>query len=247
MNAFIREIITACNGGPALAVDALIRDLRRELRRVRVRENAAPMQAYMKSEMPFLGVQTKPLRAACRKVFGARPIDSFDEWRASVLAIWRGARFREERYAAIELTGSPAYREFQLMKTLPMYAEMISTGAWWDVVDPIATQRLGGLLRRYPGSMSKKMRAWSGSRDIWRRRSSIICQVKFKDGTDVELMFDCIRPSMGEKEFFLRKAIGWALREYAKVDPKKVKSFVRRHEQALSGLSKREALKHVGG
>jgi 3-methyladenine DNA glycosylase AlkD len=228
-----------------MAEQGLIDALRLELRRVSVAANAAPMQAYMKSDMPFLGVQTGPLRAACRKVFEARPLGSFDEWRGCVLAMWRSARYREERYAAIELTGRPAYGRFQLMKALPMYAEMVKSGAWWDLVDPVATRRLGGLLRRYPGSMAGKMRAWSRSRDIWRRRSSIICQVKFKQETDVELMFDCIRPSMREKEFFLRKAIGWALREYAKVDPFEVAAFVRRHEHELSGLSKREALKHV--
>lgn len=201
----------------------------------------------MKSEMPFLGVQSAGLRRACRKVFPAHPLESFEDWRGTVLELWHSARYREERYAAIELTGHRAYRRFQMMKALPMYAAMVSSGAWWDVVDPIATQRLGALHGRYPRSMATKMRAWSRSRDIWRRRSAIISQLKLKGETDSGLLFDCIRPSMSSSEFFLRKGIGWALREHAKSFPEEVLDFVRRHASELSGLSKREALKHLGG
>jgi 3-methyladenine DNA glycosylase AlkD len=226
---------------------ALIKAIRGELRRRRVPENAAPMQAYMKSKMPFLGVQSAELRAACRKVFPEYPLESFDGWRETVLELWQTARYREERYAAIELTGHRAYRRFQLMKSLPMYTKMVSSGSWWDVVDPIATQRLGVLHLRYPVGMASKMRAWSRSRDIWRRRSAIISQLKLKRGTDSELLFECLQPSMSSNEFFLRKAIGWALREHAKSFPEQVVQFVRLHEGELSGLSKREALKHVGG
>jgi 3-methyladenine DNA glycosylase AlkD len=230
-----------------MASTALIAAVRRELQRRRVPENAAPMRAYMKSAMPFLGVHARELRTACGRVFPEYILESFDEWRETVMAMWRGARYREERYATIELTGFRAYRRFQLMKALPVYATMVTSGAWWDLVDPIATQRLAGLLGRYPRGMASKMRAWSRSRDIWKRRSAIICQLKLKGDTDSGLLFDCILPSLHEKEFFLRKAIGWALREHAKTFPEEVVDFVGRHETALSGLSKREALKHIGG
>ncbi len=205
------------------------------------------MRAYMKSKMPFLGVQSGQLRAACRKVFHEYQLESFDDWQETVLELWQAARYREERYAAIELTGHRAYRPFQLMKALPMYATMVSSGAWWDLVDPIATQRLGVLHRRRPSSMATKMRVWSRSRDIWKRRSAIISQLKLKNATDSELLFDCIRPSMSSTEFFLRKGIGWALREHAKSFPEEVLRFVRLHDAELSGLSKREAMKHLGG
>jgi 3-methyladenine DNA glycosylase AlkD len=238
---FIREIIAT------MVSAALIKAVRRELRRRRVPENAAPMQAYMKSKMPFLGVQTGEMRAACRSVFAGHPLESFDDWRETVLELWHSARYREERYVAIELTGHRAYRRFQLMKSLPMYGKIVSTGAWWDLVDPIATQRLGILHRRCADGMAAKMRTWSRSRDIWRRRAAIISQLKLKRETDSKLLFDCIRPSMSSSEFFLRKGIGWALREHAKSFPEEVLDFVRRHEEELSGLSKREALKHLGG
>ena len=90
------------------------------------------------------------------------------------------------------------------------------------------------------------MLAWSRDADIWKRRSAILCQLTFKEDTDLDLLYACIKPSLGRKEFFLRKAIGWALRAYAWTDPKEVQRYVRQHERSLSPLSRREALKNVG-
>jgi 3-methyladenine DNA glycosylase AlkD len=167
-------------------------------------------------------------------------------WRRDVLGIWRGARFREERYAAIELTGDRLARPFQRMDALPMYEEMVVTGAWWDLVDALATKRLGEILKNEPAPMRKAMRAWSRSDDLWRRRSAILCQNSFKKDTDLDFLFACIEPSLGSKEFFLRKAIGWALRQYAWTDPQEVVRWVEANRARLAPLSVREALKNVG-
>jgi len=202
------------------------------------------MQAYMKSAMPYLGIQTPDLRAICRRLFQAHPIESASAWRETCLQIWREAQFREERYAAIGLTGFRFYRPFQTLETLPMYEEMIVTGAWWDFVDSIASKRLGPLLRLYPARMRKEMLKWSRGKDMWKRRSAILCQLGFKGGTDLELLYASIEPSLPSKEFFLQKAIGWALRQYAWTDPHEVARYVREHEKELSALSKREALKN---
>lgn len=202
------------------------------------------MQAYMKSAMPYLGIQTPDLRAICRRLFQAHPIESASAWRETCLQIWREAQFREERYAAIGLTGFRFYRPFQTLETLPMYEEMIVTGAWWDFVDSIASNRLGPLLRLYPARMRKEMLKWSRGKDMWKRRSAILCQLGFKGGTDLELLYASIEPSLPSKEFFLQKAIGWALRQYAWTDPHEVARYVREHEKELSALSKREALKN---
>lgn len=223
----------------------MIAAVRRALRERADPVKAGPMQAYMKSEMPYLGVQTVERRAACRAVFGEHPLDPFEQWRDGVLVLWRKARFREERYAAIELTGYGLYDRFQTLETLPIYEEIVVTGAWWDYVDTIAANRLGGLLRGYPKAMKTEMRQWSKDDDLWKRRSAILCQLNLKQETDPRLLYDCIRPSLGSTEFFLRKAIGWALREYAKTDPQEVRRFVRAHDSRLSGLSKREALKNL--
>jgi 3-methyladenine DNA glycosylase AlkD len=182
--------------------------LREELARVAIPEKARGMQAYMKSAMPYLGVPAPALRVACTKVFAAFPLPTEAAWRKAVLSLWRGAEHREERYAAIELTGDRRACAFQTMETLPMYEEMIVTGAWWDYVDGIASHRLGHLLAGYPREMKGAMLSWSRSSDLWKRRSSILCQLRFKERTDLRLLYACIEPSLERREFFLRKAIG---------------------------------------
>ena len=223
----------------------LVRAVRSALRERADPAKAKPMQAYMRSEMPYLGVQTPALRAACRDVFARFPLAVSEAWRDTVLALWREATHREERYAAIELTEQRQYRRFQVLDTLPMYEELIVTGAWWDYVDVVASHRLGALLRDFPTPMKKHMRSWARSNDIWKRRSAILCQLGMKEVTDLALLYECIERAAGEKEFFLRKAIGWALREYAKSDPDEVRRYVREKEGVLGALSKREAMKNL--
>jgi 3-methyladenine DNA glycosylase AlkD len=203
------------------------------------------MQAYMKSAMPYLGVQTPVFRKIVRPLLAAHPLGSFDEWCDTILVLWRKAAYREERYAAIEIAGHHRYREFRTLDALPMYEEMITSGAWWDYVDAIATRQLGEILRKHTAPMSATMRAWSCSDNLWKRRSAILAQLNFKKDTDLKLLYDCMEPSLGASEFFLRKGIGWALRQYARTDPREVLRYVRRHEAQLSPLSKREALRHI--
>lgn len=220
--------------------------LRERLRQVAEPARASAMQAYMKSEMPYLGVSAVPLRKVCRELFGALSWSNARSWRIDVLSIWRRAEFREERHAAIELAGVKAAVPFHEVSSLPMYEEMIVTGAWWDYVDAIATQRLWTMLEYEPARMTPAMLAWSTDPDLWKRRSAILCQIKAKDRTDLDLLYACIEPSLDSKEFFLRKAIGWALRQYAWTDPAEVRRYVAEKGDRLSPLSRREALKNVG-
>lgn len=218
---------------------------RRELRRVANPRNAPMMQAYMKSAMPYHGVSAPLLREACKKIFAQLELPSRAIWRSRVLDLWRGATHREERYVAIALTGEKRAAEFQTPAVMPLYEEIIVSGAWWDYVDGVASHRVGPILRNHPAAMRKKMLAWSESENIWKRRTSIICQLGFKRNTDLELLYACIEPSLDSSEFFLRKAIGWALRQLAWTDPAEVKRYVRRNKDRLSGLSYREALKNI--
>jgi 3-methyladenine DNA glycosylase AlkD len=224
---------------------ALVRALRRELRAHADPARAEGARAYMKSTMPFHGLDARTLRAACKRVFAEHPLGSFEAWRGTVLTLWREARHREERYAAIELTGLRAYREYQTLDAVPMYEELIVDGAWWDLVDAVAVHRIGPILRAYPREMKKLLLAWSKGDDLWKRRSAILAQVAFKKDTDTRLLYACIEPSLARREFWLRKAIGWALRAYAWHAPGEVARYVRENEARLSGLSKREALKNV--
>jgi 3-methyladenine DNA glycosylase AlkD len=223
----------------------LLLRVRSELSALGNPERASGAQAYMKSAMPYHGVAAPPLRAACKRIFADLALPSRDIWRGHVLDLWRGARYREERYVAIELTGEKRARAFQTPAEMPLYEEIIVTGAWWDYVDAVASHRVGTILRDYPAPMKKKMLAWSKSGNLWKRRTSIICQLGFKQNTDLDLLYACIEPSLDSKEFFLRKAIGWALRQYAWTDAAEVKRYVRRNRTRLSGLSQREALKNV--
>jgi 3-methyladenine DNA glycosylase AlkD len=218
--------------------------VREALEAVAEPSSAPAMQAYMKSAMPYLGVSTVPRRAALKTVFAELVWSDSATWQADVLALWHGATHREERYAAIELTAVKAARGFQRIDALPMYEEMIVSGAWWDYVDEIAGHRLWTLLQNDRAAMRDTMLAWSTDADMWKRRSSILCQLPAKRETDLDLLYACIEPSIGSAEFFLRKAIGWALRQYAWTDPDEVARYVAANEDRLSGLSKREALKN---
>jgi 3-methyladenine DNA glycosylase AlkD len=204
----------------------------------RARPDKAPdVQAYLKSAMPLYGVP----RAGHREIARGLPaLEGFEAWRSFVLELWRGAERREERYVALDVIALPRYRAFRTMDALPLYEELIVTGAWWDLVDPIATRRLEEL---WP-DVVPVLREWSVSEDLWLRRSAILAQVHRKAQTDFALLAELIEPNRGDREFFIRKAIGWALREFAKTDPEAVAAYCDAHE--LSGLSRREALKHRG-
>ncbi len=203
------------------------------------------MQAYMKSAMPYHGVPAPLLRQTCKAAFGDLSFTDASHWQEFVLHLWRRARFREERYAAMYVAGHRSALAFQNPSAMKVYEELIVTGAWWDYVDDIASHRVGPILRDHPGRMRRKMLAWSKSANLWKRRTSIICQLGFNADTDLGLLYACIEPSLGSREFFLNKAIGWALRQYAWTDGDEIKRYVRAHGARLSALSRREALKNI--
>ena len=201
----------------------LVRDTRQALKNAANPVTAAGMQAYMKSVMPCRGVSAPLQKRLWRELFAAHPLTAHDEWRDVVLELWRGAKFREERYAAIALIDARAYKPFLSTNDLPMLEEMIVTGEWWDLVDALATHPLGDVLRQDPGRVGRVMRKWAKSPDMWKRRAAILSQIRFKADTDLQLLYDCIEPNLADREFFIRKAIGWALRSLAWTNPREVK------------------------
>jgi 3-methyladenine DNA glycosylase AlkD len=209
-------------------------------------EKAEGMRAYMRSEMPFRGVQKPARKQLLGHLFAAHPFDAPGPWREAVLALWREAAYREERYAALALLGDRRYVSWRTPALVPLYDELIVTGAWWDFVDEVATRHVGALLRSYREPIEPLIRSWSTDADLWRRRTSIICQVGAKADTDLDLLTSCILANTAETDFFLRKAIGWALRAYAWVDPAWVRTFLETYGDRLSGLSRREAAKNLG-
>lgn len=208
---------------------------------------ATQMQAYMKSAMPYHGVQKPVATKLLREVFDGYPFESAEQWDADVRAIFDGARFREEWYAALALLSHRKAKRFESADrweaALALHEHLIVGASWWDIVDEVAAHRVGALLAAAPSKMKPAMRAWSRSPHMWKARTSILAQLRFKKATDEDLLFACIEPSIDSKEFFLRKAIGWALREHSKSNADAVVRFVRANEARLSGLSKREALR----
>jgi len=207
-------------------------------------ERAVGQQAYMKSTMPFYGLVLPEVRAITDRVFGGAEMDCA-HWRSTVLGLWRGAKRREERYAALHLLRSRKHRACVTFEQMPMLEELVVTGAWWDFVDETAGV-VGDVLRADPRRTKPLMRRWSTDSSMWKRRVSIICQLGFKKDTDLELLYANIEPNLADREFFIRKAIGWALRRYAWTDPHEVARYVRANEARLSVLSRREALKNIG-
>lgn len=203
------------------------------------------MRSYMKSAMPFHGVPAPQVRAVCKDLFAPLAFEEREDWERAVRALWDGAKLREERYAALALTGVRQARAFQTPDAMPLYEKLVVEGAWWDLVDEIATNRVGPILRAHPKPMRALMLRWSKDANMWKARTAILSQCRSREKTDLDLLYACIEPSIASKEFFLRKAIGWALREYARVDMNEVKRYVKKNEARLSGLSKREALKHA--
>lgn len=203
---------------------------------------AAGAHAYLKSAIPLLGVRVPEVRRIVKAEVAAAPLASGDELRSVVLELFRTATYREERYAAIDLTASKLVRTDLAM--MPVYEEIIRTGAWWDLVDGVE-DRLGRLLQAHRDVLTPVLLRWSTDPDFWIRRASITAQLGAKANTDTGLLAAVIEANLADREFFIRKAIGWALREYAKTDPAWVRQFAAAHGVALSPLSLREALRNL--
>ncbi|MCE4027778.1 DNA alkylation repair protein [Microbacterium sp. Au-Mic1] len=219
---------------------ALATEIREALRTAADPALAPGQQAYMKSTMPFLGVRVPEARRLTREA--ARGITDVDELREAALDLWRAAEHREERYAAQALMALKPLRG--RLDLLDVHEEMIRSGAWWDHVDEVA-HRLADLLDAHPEELSVELRVWADDEDLWIRRAAIIAQLGRAQRVDRALLTDAIEPNIADPEFFIRKAIGWALREVARHDPDWVREFIDAHP-GLSPLSRREALKHLG-
>lgn len=206
---------------------------------------ADQQQRYMRSAMPYRGLPAPVLRSVVRPLVAEHPLPDRGQWEATVRTLWDEAAYREERYAAEALAGDRRYWPFQDPDCLDLYEHLVVTGAWWDHVDRIAIQLIGPIQRASRPALDATMRAWSRDPDLWRRRTAIIHQIGAGAATDRRLLADCLLPNLADREFFLRKAIGWALRQYARHEPDWVRAFVATHQDQLSGLSRREALKHL--
>ncbi len=140
-----------------------------------------------------MGVRLPIVRKTAQAVFDRFPPTDAAEWRATILALWREATYREQRYAAVELAVHRPFSCWLNMETVPLLDELIVKGAWWDYVDRIAPAGLGHVLSAEPKPMGALMRGWAGDENIWCRRAALLCQLGFKEDTDPALLFDSVK------------------------------------------------------
>lgn len=220
-------------------MNADIAALRAGLSAVAVPEQAAPMRAYMRGQFDFLGVPTPARRKVSTPWIRAQKTQTAEYCLDLAEQLWRQPE-REFQYAAVDLLSARA--ETLPAASLPRLLTLAAAKPWWDCVDGLAAWVVGTLVRRHR-DLLHDMDALSGDADFWLRRVAILHQLYWKTDTDAERLFRYCAANAGDAEFFIRKAIGWALREYAYTDADAVRAFVA--ATPLSGLSRREALKHI--
>ncbi len=209
---------------------------------------APAMQAYMKSALPFRGIAAPLRRRLQAEAVRAGPARDTAALAQAMRLLWREAAYREERYAALELARVGPHARLLDLSLLPVYEEMIVTGAWWDYCDDISGTALATLLQRHPAAMKPLLRRWARGDDLWLRRAAMLCQRRLRaPAFDAVLLYGTILPSIGAGrfagEFFIRKAIGWALRDRSYAAPDEVRAFLAEYAGQLSPLTRREALK----
>lgn len=228
---------------------ALVEAIRSALARAGNPERAAGQQTYMKSVLPFHGVTTPELGRIIGPLLRQRAPSDRAVWEATVRELWDGATHREQRYAALALAQHRSAQVWQDPPVLDLYRHLVLTGAWWDLVDQIATRLVGPVLLAHRQSVTPVLDAWSVEDDLWLRRAAVLAQLKHKGDTDTALLERVVVANLeGSRfggEFFIRKAIGWALREHAKTDPVWVLDLLGRYVDRFSPLSRREATRHL--
>ena len=204
-------------------------------------ERAVGMAAYMRGRFPFLGLTSAVRRAQARTALAGLPKPTEAELRDVALACWSRAEREFQQFTCDYLATHVKVPGPDFLDTV---ADLITTKSWWDTVDPLATNVTAGLVRRHP-SLTARMDRWAEAGDLWLVRAAILHQLHYRDATDTERLFGYCARQAGHPDFFVRKAIGWALRQFARTDPGAVRTFLTDHADRLPPLSIREAAKHL--
>lgn len=202
--------------------------------------NAAPMKKYMKNQFDFFGIQSGMRRSLCKPFLRKNSLPPVNQLKEIVCFLWQKPQ-REFQYFAMELTEK--YIKGFDVSHIDLIEFMLVNKSWWDTVDMIAAKIAGPFMMNHQSILKTTNERWINSGNIWLQRTTLLYQLKYKSRTDKKLLFENIMHLADSKEFFIRKAIGWSLREYSKINPGEVEKFVA--SKMLSPLSRREALKQI--
>ncbi len=218
----------------------LLNDLSKEFSSRQNPEIVKRQQAYMKSEMPFWGLQTPARKNIYPPIFKKYAPQTNEDYRNTIKYLFENAEYREEWYAGYSF--AQRFKKFITKENVDLYLDLVRLTQWWDLVDGIATNLVGSALRN-SDILLNYLNKWIDDDDMWIRRTAILTQLNYKEDTDFALLSSLISKTWHEKEFFIRKAIGWALRQYSYISAEKVINFIDENQNHLSTLSKSEGLK----
>lgn len=218
----------------------LLKEINGSFRTHRNEEIAIGMENYLRNQFECYGIKSPQRTELLRPYLISFKQLADDQWPEAVMSLWNFPQ-REMQYAAMECFYKR--RKDYKPEHLGLIEQMIVTKSWWDTVDFIASNITGEFFKKYPELIHPTVERWTKSSNFWLHRVTIIFQLKYGVKTDKELLFKLCTLHSREKEFFIRKAIGWALRQFSKSNPADVRKYVKSHY--LSPLSLKEASKYI--
>ena len=204
-------------------------------------DNASYMTDYMRGKFQYFGVKTTLRRDILNQVIADNKVEISENTREVTLKLYKLPQ-RELHVSATEIF-EKNLRKTYLKEDITIIEKLITQNSWWDTVDFIAKQILGKYLLKYPEEVPNVISKFSASKDMWLNRSAILFQLGYKSNTNEDILFKQCEIHKHSEEFFIQKAIGWALREYGKTNPESVLNFV--NSTPLKPLSQREAIRNI--
>lgn len=229
-------------GSKSNKVTTLVEKVGRELRKNADPARSQPMKKYMRDKFKFFGLSS-PLRKSVCKEFLQQKL-SPQETRKFVALLWAKPE-REFQYFAVDYLEKHMDTSAEFEANIECVKGLITSKSWWDTVDALASKIVGGLVKKHRDDGKNVMEEWIDHENMWLRRTAILHQLSYKEETDEEVLFRFCSLRAQEEEFFIRKAIGWALRQYAWTSGSSVKKYLLKHKKELSSLSFKEAAKHL--
>ncbi|TNE82525.1 MAG: DNA alkylation repair protein [Bacteroidetes bacterium] len=218
----------------------MLQDFIHDMQKLAIPEKVAGMEAYLKDQFKVLGVNSPERKSLYPTYFNAWKKLSKAEQEQIAIDLWNQP-FREFKYVSIDWMRRAGL--FKQQGSIALFERCILEDSWWDTVDGLASNLVGGYFLKFPQERDAWIEKWDNGDNLWLHRTTLIFQLKYKDKTDLDLLDYLIKRHKDSKEFFIRKAIGWSLREVAKRNPLWVLEILDTVE--LSGLSQREARKGI--